>query len=160
MLVKMFNIHQTFMLTWSSKTLSPDIFLIPVCQAVWSQRKAVVLWPQLWAPTPPIWESWTWATIIQETQEWSFCQLDWRIHTGDWRLSGMDRWQELTHCRCLWFLYFHVFPLWSVIMKEVLFHLIMFIVLMRKWGNSKRSPPPENSSLVRYQITVEQDQWI
>ena len=61
------------------------------CQDVWSQRKAVLLWPQLWAATPPIWESWTWATIIQETQERSYCLLDWRIHTGDWTLSGMDR---------------------------------------------------------------------
>ena len=61
-----------------------------VCQAVWSQRKAVLLWPQLWAPTPPIWECWTWATIIQETQEWSYCQRDWRIQTGDWTLSGTN----------------------------------------------------------------------
>ena len=58
------------------------------CQAVWSQRKAVLLWPQLWTPTPPIWESWTWATIIQETQEWSSCLLDWSIQAADWTLSG------------------------------------------------------------------------
>ena len=63
-------------------------FLFPDCQAVWSQRKAVHLWPQLWAPTPLIWESWTWVTITQETQEWSFWLLDWRIQTGDWKLSG------------------------------------------------------------------------
>ena len=52
------------------------------------------LWLQLWAPTPPIWESWTWATIIQETQERSCCLLDVRIHSGDWRHSGMDRQTE------------------------------------------------------------------
>ena len=60
------------------------------CHAVWSQRKVVLLWSQLWAPTPPIWESWTWATIIQETQQQS-CLLHWRIHTGDWTFSGMRR---------------------------------------------------------------------
>ena len=70
--------------------------VIAGCQAVWSQRKAVLLWPQLWAPTPPIWESWTWATIIQETQEWSCSLLDWRIQSGDWTLSGMGRPVEAT----------------------------------------------------------------
>ena len=61
------------------------------CLAAWSHRKAVLLWPQLWAPTPPIWESWTWATITQETLELRCSLLDWRIHAGDWTLSGMER---------------------------------------------------------------------
>ena len=61
------------------------------CLAAWSHRTAVLLWPQLWAPTPPIWESWTWATITQETQELRCSLLDWRIHAGDWTLSGMER---------------------------------------------------------------------
>ena len=80
------------------------------CQAVWSQRKAVLLSPQLWTPTTPIWESWTWATIIQETQEWSSCLRDWRIQTGDWTLSGMKSPAATTdsHCEtlyldCIWF---------------------------------------------------------
>ena len=80
------------------------------CQAVWSQRKAVLLWSQLWTPTPPIWESWTWATIIQETQEWSSCLLDWRIQAGDWTLSGMkspaaatDSQCETLYLDCRWF---------------------------------------------------------
>ena len=80
------------------------------CQAVWSQRKAVLLWPQLWTPTPPIWESWTWPTIIQETQEWSSCLLDWRIQAGDWTLSGMkspaaatDSQCESLYLDCRWF---------------------------------------------------------
>ena len=62
------------------------------CLAAWSHRKAVLLWPQLWAPTPPIWESWTWATITrQETQELRCSLLDWRTQAGDWTLSGMER---------------------------------------------------------------------
>ena len=63
-------------------------FVIQDCQAAWLQRKAALLWLQLWVPTPPIWGSWTWATIIQETQEWSYCLLHCRIQTGDWTLSG------------------------------------------------------------------------
>lgn len=61
------------------------------CQAVWSQRRVVLSWPQLWAPTPPIWESWTWATIIQETQEWSCSLLDSWIHAGGWTLWGRKK---------------------------------------------------------------------
>lgn len=60
-------------------------------QSVWTERRAVLLWSQLWAPTPPVWETWTWAVIMQETQECSLCLLDYRIYTGHWALSGMQR---------------------------------------------------------------------
>ena len=70
------------------------------CQAVWSQKKAVLLWPQLWTPTPPIWESWTWSTIIQETQESSNCLLYWRIQAGDWTLWGMKSPAAATVSQC------------------------------------------------------------
>ena len=80
------------------------------CQAVWSQRMAVFVWPPLWTPTPPIWESWTWATIIQETQEWSTCLLDLRIQAAVWTLSGMkspatatDSQCETLYLNCRWF---------------------------------------------------------
>ena len=43
------------------------------------QRSAVLLWPQLWNPTPPIWESWTWLTTSCRIQEWSFSVLNWRV---------------------------------------------------------------------------------
>ena len=61
------------------------------CQAVSLQKKAVVFLHHLWVQTPPIWESWTWATIISATQEWSDSLLDWRIQNGAWTLSGMKR---------------------------------------------------------------------
>ena len=52
------------------------------------QRSAVLLWPQLWSPTPPIWESWIWVTTSCRIQEWSCCVIFWRVHTVDWRLWG------------------------------------------------------------------------
>ena len=60
------------------------------CQTVWSQRKAVLLWSQLWTPTPPIWESWTWVTTTCRIQEWSDFLLNWRVHTVSLKLSGQD----------------------------------------------------------------------
>ena len=56
---------------------------IAVCQI-----SAVLLWPQLWSPTAPIWESWTWVTMICWIQEWRFSLLDWRVQIADWRLWG------------------------------------------------------------------------
>ena len=52
------------------------------------QRWAVLLWPQLWSPTPPIWESCSWETTSCRIQEWSCCVVFWRVHTVDWRLWG------------------------------------------------------------------------
>ena len=52
------------------------------------QRSAVLLWPQLWSPTPPIWESWTWVTTTWRIQEWSCCVIFYRVQTADWRLWG------------------------------------------------------------------------
>ena len=53
------------------------------------QRSAVLLWPQLWSPTPPIWESWTWVgTTGCRIQEWSRCVIFCRVHIVDWRLWG------------------------------------------------------------------------
>ena len=56
--------------------------------AVSCQRDAVKLWPQFSAPTPLVWESWTWVPMICRIQEWSGSLLDWRVHTVDWKLSG------------------------------------------------------------------------
>ena len=50
------------------------------------QRSAVILWPQLWSPTPPIWESWTWVETTCSIQEWNFSVLNWRVQNVDWRL--------------------------------------------------------------------------
>lgn len=63
-------------------------FVSAVSQAARSQWKALLLLPQLWAQTPPIWGSWIWATMMQETQEWSCSWLDWR---SSWTLWGMER---------------------------------------------------------------------
>ena len=52
------------------------------------QRLAVLLWPQLWSPTPPIWESWSWVETSCRIQEWSFSVLDWRVQPVYWRLWG------------------------------------------------------------------------
>ena len=58
--------------------------------AVICQREAVKLCPQFSAPSPLVWESWTWVTTTCRIQEWSICLLDWRVHTVNWRLSGQD----------------------------------------------------------------------
>lgn len=55
---------------------------------VTSLRKVVKLCPHFWAPSPPVWESWTWATTTCRTQEWSCSLLDWRVHNVAWKLSG------------------------------------------------------------------------
>ena len=56
--------------------------------AVICQRDAVKLWPQFSAPTPLVWESWTWVPMICRIQEWSCSLLDWGVHTVHWKLSG------------------------------------------------------------------------
>ena len=59
------------------------------CLAAVCQRSAVLLWPQLWSPTPPIWESWSWVlTTSCRIQEWSCCVLDSRVQIVNWRLWG------------------------------------------------------------------------
>lgn len=65
------------------------ICLFSACQAVLSQRKVVVVWPQRCTQTHLIWKSWTSATIIQVIQECSGYQLDFNIHNGDWKFSGI-----------------------------------------------------------------------
>lgn len=72
--------------TLSSKVTSFILYsdwVAAVCQ-----RSAVLLWPQLWSPTPPIWESWSWVETSCRIQEWSCCVVFWRVHTVDWRLWG------------------------------------------------------------------------
>ena len=59
--------------------------------AVTSQREAVELCPQSSAPSPLVWDTWTWVTTRTcRTLEWSCCVVDCRVHTVDWRLSGED----------------------------------------------------------------------
>ena len=58
------------------------------CGIAVHQRSAVILWPQLWSQTPPIWESWTWVTTTYRIQEWSCCVIFCRVQTVDWRLWG------------------------------------------------------------------------
>lgn len=52
------------------------------------QRTAVHLWPQLWSPTPPIWDTCGWVSTGYMIQEWSCCVIFYRIQTVDWRLWG------------------------------------------------------------------------
>ena len=56
--------------------------------AVICQREVVKLCPQFSAPSPLVWESWTWVTTNSRIQEGSWSLLDWRVHTAHWRLSG------------------------------------------------------------------------
>ena len=58
------------------------------CLAAVCQRSAVLLWPQLWSPTPPIWESWPWVTTSWRIQEWSCFVIFYRVQTADWTLWG------------------------------------------------------------------------
>ena len=39
------------------------------------QRSAVIFWPQLLSPTPPILDIWTWGGTCYRIQEWSCCVL-------------------------------------------------------------------------------------
>jgi hypothetical protein len=70
------------------------------CQAVESQRKAVLLWSQLWSQTPHTWESWTWVTMTWRIQEWSCSLLDWGIPTVNWRFWDQYScsWSTSDHC--------------------------------------------------------------
>ena len=56
--------------------------------AVTSQREAVKLCPQFSAPSPLVWERWTWQTTSCMIQECGCCLLDWGVHTVHWKLSG------------------------------------------------------------------------
>ena len=48
--------------------------------AVICQREAVKLCLQFLAPSPLVWESWTWVTTTCRIQEWSCCHQDWRVY--------------------------------------------------------------------------------
>ena len=61
-------------------------FVFPDFMNVGSQRLTMKLLPQLWSPTPPTWESWTWEEASCRIQEWSSCLPDWRVHNVDSRL--------------------------------------------------------------------------
>lgn len=56
--------------------------------AVTSQREAVELCLQFSAPSPLVWEIWTWVTTTCRIQEWNYCVMDWTLHTVHWKLSG------------------------------------------------------------------------
>ena len=56
--------------------------------AVICQRDAVKVWPQFSAPTPLVWESWTWVPMICRIQEWSCSLMDWGVQTVHWKHSG------------------------------------------------------------------------
>ena len=62
------------------------------------QRSAVLLWPQLWSPTPPIWESCSWVETSCRIQEWSCFVIFCRVHTVDWRFWG----QLFFKCMIIW----------------------------------------------------------
>ena len=46
-----------------------------VCVSVHGLTGRLLLWPQLCAPTPPIWQRWTWAAITQEREAELCCLL-------------------------------------------------------------------------------------
>lgn len=49
-------------------------------KAVNYQTAAVVIWPPLWGPTPPIWNNWTWEkTGICRIQEWRSFVIFWTV---------------------------------------------------------------------------------
>ncbi len=89
--------------------LSPSFLLCSVCGAAGCQRSAVLLWPQLWSPTPPIWERWSWTTTSCRIQEWSCCVILWRVQTADWRLWGQFTDSLLLIC----FMKLHLSSYWS-----------------------------------------------
>ncbi len=70
------------------------------CQAVWWQRKAVVICLQLWVQTPHTWESWIWATITQDHQESSCSNTDRMIRTAHCRYSSMWGSYDAYVCLC------------------------------------------------------------
>ena len=81
---------------WHSKVDFLSVFTD--LSTVDSQRLTVKLWPQLWSPAPPIWQSWTWVATTCRIQEWSCCRLDCRVQTVDWRLWG--QFMCFTHVQC------------------------------------------------------------
>lgn len=72
--------------TFDSKWIHSDFFFSSDWGAAVYQRSAVILWPQLWSPTPPIWNIWTWVWTSWRIQEWSLCLILWKVQTINWRL--------------------------------------------------------------------------
>ena len=81
-----------------NKELCPQLthlILYSDWRAAGCQRSAVLLWAQLWSPTPPTWDTWSWALTSCRIQEWSIWVVFWRVQTVDWRL-----WGQFTDCYC------------------------------------------------------------
>ena len=77
----------------STQILFVFLFIIisPDWLTVTSQRETVQLCPQFSAPSPLVWEIWTWVTTTCGIQEWSSFLLDWRVQTVHWKRSGQNR---------------------------------------------------------------------
>ena len=74
--------------TWTLFSKVTSFILYSDWVAAVCQRSAVLLWSQLWSPTPPIWDIWICHTSSCLTQTWSCCVIFWRVQTVDWRLWG------------------------------------------------------------------------
>ena len=104
------------MLNMERNVLTYELYIFSGWVAVICQREAVKLCPQSSAPSPPVWQSWTWITTTCRIQEWSCSLLDWRVQVVDWRPSGQNSltseaqsitrnykllsWQETTQINC------------------------------------------------------------
>ena len=72
----------------SNLSSSPSFILYSGWSPAVCQRSAVLLWPQLWSPTPHIWLNWSWVSTSFRIQEFLLCVVSWRVQTVDWRLCG------------------------------------------------------------------------
>ena len=98
---------------------------------VTSQREAVKLCPQFSAPSPPVWESWTWVTTTCRIQEWSCCLLDWRVVIVNWKLSGQDTaacWSVKSWFR---FMLVQKFNIWRIFLLLLEFLIFFYLQSVR-----------------------------
>lgn len=58
------------------------------CRSADSRRKAALIWPQRWAPTPLTWGSWTSATTTCRTLEWSWSLFIRITPCANWKNYG------------------------------------------------------------------------
>ena len=112
---RLWNIEWFQAWTLSSKVTS--FILYSDCITAVCQRSAVLLWPQLWSPTPPIWESWTWLETellscggsivtkrgtLTHLNDWSFILAsDQLLNTFLHRRRTVDFVLHHLHCKCI-----------------------------------------------------------